>query len=68
MITRGINSSFAIWKDKETTKIENVDIKSLLLGIFEKFQKYKKIIDFYDNIPIKTSIGIEYEVTKSIVD
>ncbi|MCX6823363.1 MAG: hypothetical protein NTX91_05260 [candidate division SR1 bacterium] len=76
MIARAINSSFAIWKkkDKEGNKesekniIDTTDIKIILLGIFEKFKKYNKIIKKYDEMPIKTSIGIEYEVTKSIAE
>jgi hypothetical protein len=68
MITREINSSFSIRKDKETTRIESVDIKKILLSVFEKFEKYKKIIDQYDKIPIETSIGVEYEVTNSIAE
>lgn len=68
MITREINSSFSIRKNKETTRIESVDIKKILLSVFEKFEKYKKIIDKYDKLPIKTSIGVEYEITKSIAE
>ena len=63
MITRGINQSFAIGKDKKTN---TTDIKKMLLWVFDKFKRYKKIIDQYQKIPIKTSIGIEYEDTSNI--
>ncbi|HKL43701.1 MAG TPA: hypothetical protein VJ892_00285 [Candidatus Absconditabacterales bacterium] len=69
MITREINSSFAIHKNKEgESEVDSVDLKVILMGVFEKLKMYKKIIDKYKNTPIKTSVGMEYEVTQGIVD
>ena len=69
MITREINSSFAIHKNKEwESEVDSVDLKVILMWVFEKLKMYKKIIDKYKNTPIKTSVWMEYEVTQWIVD
>lgn len=67
MIAREINSSFQIFKDNNWNKqIDNASIKEMLLWVHEKFLRYIEVINIYKNVPIKTSIGIEYEVTNSI--
>ena len=77
MINAEINNSFVFTKKKWVGEIDKNDmssfeyqshksIKEVLLNVFEKLKNYENIIERYDNVPIKTSIGIEYEVTKSI--
>ena len=63
MIASEINRSFQIFSNWE---VENKDVKTMLLKVFEKLKRYKSVIDRYKNAPIKTSIGLEYEVTQSI--
>lgn len=67
MIAREINQSFQIFKDNNWNKqIDNSSIKEMLLWVYEKFLRYIEVINIYKNVSIKTSIGIEYEVTNSI--
>ncbi|HRY82790.1 MAG TPA: hypothetical protein P5232_03780 [Candidatus Moranbacteria bacterium] len=64
LIAREINTAYY-------AKTEN-DIKSILKSVYEKLIKYNTVIDLYkkENIPegLRTSIGMEYEVTKSIAE
>ncbi|MDD5213298.1 MAG: hypothetical protein PHG82_02645 [Candidatus Gracilibacteria bacterium] len=67
MITREIRDSFAIFKNSEgKEEIDFSSIETLLKGVQNKLKLYKTEIDKYKNLPIKTSIGMEYEVTQSI--
>lgn len=55
-----LNKSYQSWLD--------IDIKTICKKVYQRLSSYTDIINTYKNIPeeIKTSIGIEYEVTKSI--
>jgi hypothetical protein len=46
----------------------NNDIKTMLKNVYNKLVRYNDIIEKYKNIPngLRTSIGMEYEVTKGI--
>lgn len=64
LIAREINTAYY-------AKTEN-DIKDILKSVYEKLSKYNEVIGLYkkENIPegLRTSIGMEYEVTWSIAD
>ncbi len=67
MIAREINLSFAIFKDKEwKQQIDSMWVKEMLLSVYNKLERYKEVIKIFDKIPVKTSIWVEIEVTKSI--
>ena len=69
MIAREINSSFQIYKNQEWENIvDSAEIKKILKSVLEKLKKYNEIIKKYKNLPIGTSIWMEYEVTKSIAE
>jgi hypothetical protein len=69
MITREINHSFSIFKNKDwKEEIDSISLEKMLLSVFDKFTKYEKEINKYKNLPIQTSIWIEYEITESIVN
>lgn len=64
LIAREINTAYY-------AKTEN-NIKAILESVYEKLNKYNSVIDLYrkENIPegLRTSIGMEYEVTTSIAE
>ncbi len=67
MIAREINLSFSIFKDKKwEQQVDSASLKEMLLSVYNKLEKYKKIIEVFDKLPVKTSIWVEIEVTKSI--
>ncbi len=67
LITREIRDSYQIFNNKNwDQQIDYTSIERLLLSVYKKLEKYKKVIEIYKNIPVKTSIWIEIEVTQSI--
>lgn len=55
-----LNKSYQSWLD--------INVATICKKVYKRLTSYENIINIYKNIPeeIKTSIGIEYEVTKSI--
>lgn len=69
MIASEINSNFQIFNDENGKKqVDNSSVKEMLLQVFVRLMKYKPIIDLYKNVPIKTSIWVELEITQGIAD
>ncbi|MDD3302018.1 MAG: hypothetical protein PHN31_00540 [Candidatus Gracilibacteria bacterium] len=67
MITKEIRDSFQIFNDnKGKEQVDYLKIEEVFKIVQEKLKKYRKKIDLYKNQQIKTSIGLEYEVTESI--
>ncbi len=67
LITREIRDSYQIFNNKNwDQQVDYTSIERLLLSVYKKLEKYKKVIEIYKNIPVKTSIWIEIEVTQSI--
>ncbi len=64
MIAREIKDSFAIFKNLEwKEEVDFSSIETLLKWVQNKLRLFKPEIDKYNNLPIKTSIWLEYEVS-----
>ncbi len=69
LIAREIRNSFQIWKnDQNKEEVAYDNVETMLQWVYQKLIKYSQIIDKYDNLPMKTSIWLEYEVTNSIAE
>jgi len=67
MIAREINSSFAIFNNPDgKQQVDAISVKEMLLSVSKKLKTYKKVIEKYNNIPVKTSIGIEIEISGNV--
>ncbi len=66
LIAREIRDSFQVWKKDWEQQVDTTRLDKLILQISKKLKKYKKVIDKYKEVSIKTSIWVEIEITESI--
>ena len=69
LIASEIRDSFQIFTASDWEKqVDTTKVEVMLKSVYDKLNKYNELIKIYSDLPIKTSIWMEYEVTQWITD